>query len=52
MYSKRKISIIIPTLNEEFFIAKLIPHLQQNDINNLVQEIILVDAEAKIELAK
>ncbi|MFT5916680.1 MAG: rSAM/selenodomain-associated transferase 2 [Bacteroidia bacterium] len=52
MPSEKKISIIIPTLNEEYFITKLIPHLRNGDKQNLVKEIILVDAGSKDETCK
>lgn len=38
------ISIIIPTYNEAYFIPKLLPHLWAMDTENLIEEIIVVDA--------
>ncbi len=41
------ISIIIPTLNEEERIEKLITHLQQDPSFPLVMEIIVVDGNSE-----
>lgn len=41
---KSCISIIIPTLNEEYYISKLLPHLWQADVDGLILEVLLADA--------
>lgn len=44
--SSKKISVIIPTLNEEEFIGKLLQHIKDNNHGHIA-EIIVVDANSK-----
>ena len=43
MNRKACISIIIPTLNESYFLSKLLPHLLKADDEHLILEIIVAD---------